>query len=58
VASCDSCQILGGVFFATVIRVVRRWQLSQTKPLVDNSILVVDRVLVLWHSTRNVPAVF
>ncbi len=57
VASCDSFHIRGGEFFATMIRAVRHWQPSQTKPLVENSILVVDRVPVLWHSIRNVSAV-
>ena len=57
VASCDSCHIRGGEFFATMIRAVRHWQPSQAKPLVENSILVVDRVPVLWHSIRNVSAV-
>lgn len=56
VASCDSDQILVGVFFATADRAIRRWLPSQVNSLLDISIPTVALVLVLWHSTRNVPA--
>ena len=60
VASCDSEQILIGVFSATAARVVRRWQPSQANSLVDISIPTVDLVLVMaqhsqcsWQAPRK-----